>query len=196
MEVLNMNQSVAELLEVVGLNEEFTNESLRNLGDADSRYVKDLKLNFKTILKGDKLNQKEVALMGLALAANAANNPLQRFFRKLAEENEATMAEIGEAVACASLLSSNNVLYRFRHFVEKEKYGQIPARLRMNIMMTPVLGKEFFELISTAVSAVNGCQMCVASHENHLIELGTTEERIFESIRMASVIASMVKVIY
>lgn len=196
MEALAINESAAELLEVVGLPETFTNQSIQALGDADSRYLRDLKLNFKTILKGDKLNAKEVALMGVALASNAANDSLLTFFKKLAVEKEATEAEIGEAVACASLLSSNNVLYRFRHFVSKEKYGQIPARLRMNIMMSPVLGKEFFELISLAVSAVNGCQMCVASHENSLMELGTTEERVFESVRMASVITSMVKVIY
>lgn len=196
METSTINQSVVELLEVVGLPAEFTNESLKNLADSDSRYIKDLKLNVKTILKGNKLNSKEVALMGLALAANAANDPLQKFFRKLAEENEASVEEIGEAVACASLLSSNNVLYRFRHFVNKETYGQMPARLRMNIMMNPVMGKEFFELVSTAVSAVNGCEMCVASHENSLMELGTSEERVFESIRMASVITSLVKVIY
>lgn len=196
MEALAINESAAELLQVVGLPETFTNQSIQALGDADSRYLRDLKLNFKTILKGDKLNAKEVALMGVALASNAANDPLLTFFKTLAVEKEATEAEIGEAVACASLLSSNNVLYRFRHFVSKEKYGQIPARLRMNIMMSPVLGKEFFELISLAVSAVNGCQMCVASHENSLMELGTTEERVFESVRMASVITSMVKVIY
>ncbi len=196
MEAIDINESVAELLEVVGLPETFSNESLRNLSDGDSRYLRDLKLNFKTILKGDKLTGKEVALLGIALAANAANDPLQLFFKNLAIEKEATSAEMAEAVACASLLSSNNVLYRFRHFVGKEKYTQIPARLRMNIMMNPVLGKEFFELISLAVSAVNGCEMCVTSHEKSLMELESSEERVFESVRMASVITSLVKVIY
>jgi alkyl hydroperoxide reductase subunit D len=66
----------------------------------------------------------------------------------------------------------------------------------MNIMARPVTGKEFFELISLAVSAVNGCEMCVKAHEASLIELGAREERIFEAVRLAAVITSLSKVIY
>jgi alkyl hydroperoxide reductase subunit D len=80
--------------------------------------------------------------------------------------------------------------------MNKEKYNEIPARIKMNIMARPVVGKEFFELISLAVSAVNGCEMCVTSHEASLIELGSKEERIFESVRLAAVITSLSKVVY
>ena len=80
--------------------------------------------------------------------------------------------------------------------MNKEKYNEIPARIKMNIMARPVTGKEFFELISLAVSAVNGCEMCVKSHEVSLIELGAKEERIFESVRLASVITSLGKIVY
>jgi alkyl hydroperoxide reductase subunit D len=66
----------------------------------------------------------------------------------------------------------------------------------MNIMGRPVSGKEFFELISLAVSAVNGCEMCVSAHEASLIELGSKEDRIFEAVRLASVITSVSKIIY
>ena len=60
-------------------------------------------------------------------------------------------------------------------------------------MMSPVLGKEFFELISLAVSAVNGCEMCVKSHEISVIEAGSTEARVWDAIRLASVITSLGK---
>jgi lipoyl-dependent peroxiredoxin subunit D len=39
------------------------------------------------------------------------------------------------------------------------------TRIKMNIMMKPVTGKEFFELMSLTISAVNGCEMCVNAHE-------------------------------
>jgi alkyl hydroperoxide reductase subunit D len=87
-------------------------------------------------------------------------------------------------------------LYRFRHFVEKEVYNNAPARLRMNIMMNPVLGKEFFELVSLAVSAVNGCEMCVKSHEQSVLAAGSNESKIWDAIRIASIITSLGKVIY
>jgi alkyl hydroperoxide reductase subunit D len=94
------------------------------------------------------------------------------------------------------LLASNNIFYRFRHFTQKEKYTQIPARIRMQIMIKPVTGKEFFELMSLTISAVNGCEMCVNAHEDSLIKMGTTEERIFDAIRIASLVTASGKVIY
>ena len=153
-------------------------------------------MNFKNSFESDHLSKKEIALLGVALSANAGNRVLKQFFRENAASEGASGAEIAEAVACASLLSANNVFYRFRHFVGKEKYNEIPARIKMNIMAKPVSGKEFFELMSLAVSAVNGCEMCVRSHENSLIELGSKEERIFESVRLAAVITSVSKVVF
>jgi alkyl hydroperoxide reductase subunit D len=49
--------------------------------------------------------------------------------------------------------------------------------------------------MSLAISAVNGCEMCVKAHENSLIELGSKEERIFEAVRLAAVITSASKII-
>jgi alkyl hydroperoxide reductase subunit D len=165
------------------------------LVQGESKYVKDLKLNVNTILNPEHLNAKETALLGLSLAANAKNAALITFFEKQALAAECSIEEIAEAIACASLLASNNVLYRFRHFVKKEKYHQLPGKIRMNIMLKPVMGKELFELLSLAVSAVNGCELCVTSHEHSLIELGLSEEKIFEAVRMASVLTSLDKVV-
>ena len=79
--------------------------------------------------------------------------------------------------------------------MKKEKYTQLPARIKMNIMMKPVTGKEFFELISLAISAVNGCEICVNAYKESLLKLGSTEERIFEAVRFSAVYTSLSKVI-
>jgi alkyl hydroperoxide reductase subunit D len=142
------------------------------------------------------LSEKEAALIGLSTAVNNANEKLSAFYSRKAEEAGASAEDIAEAAACASLLSSNNIFYRFRHFTQKEKYTQIPARIRMQIMMKPVTGKEFFELLSLAISAVNGCEMCVNAHEDSLIKLGTAEERIFDAVRIASLVTATGKIIY
>jgi alkyl hydroperoxide reductase subunit D len=55
-------------------------------------------------------------------------------------------------------------------------------------MARPILGKEFFELVSLAVSAVNGCEACVVSHEASVRANGSSEARIFDAIRIASVV--------
>lgn len=194
-----MNEStevINEILTLVGLDSSYRTDSLALLEKGESRYLRDLKLNLSSTLTSEHLSAKEIGLIGLSIAANNNNKPLIDFYTRFAEQNEATAADIAEAVACASLLASNNVFYRFRHFTQKEKYTQIPARIRMQIMMKPVTGKEFFELLSLAVSAVNGCEMCVNAHEDSLIKMGTTEERIFDAVRIASLVTATGKVIY
>jgi len=187
---------IKELLESIQLDGDYRTTSLEILEKGESRYVRDLKVNFSSTLTSEYLSAKEIGLIGVSVAVNANNKPLTDFYTLFAEQNEATAAEIAEAAACASLLASNNVFYRFRHFTQKEKYTQIPARIRMQIMMKPITGKEFFELMSLAISAVNGCEMCVNSHEDSLIKLGAKEERIFDAVRIASLITATSKVIY
>ncbi|MBB6112810.1 carboxymuconolactone decarboxylase family protein [Mucilaginibacter lappiensis] len=194
-----MNEStevIQELLESIGIEKNYRTEALTLLEKGESRYLRDLKLNFTSTLTSAHLTAKECALLGLSTAVNNNNTPLTVFFTKYAQEQGADAAEIAEAVGCASLLASNNVFYRFRHFTQKEKYTQIPARIRMQLMMKPVTGKEFFELMSLAISAVNGCEMCVNAHEDSLIKLSTTEERIFDAVRIASLITSAGKLIF
>lgn len=189
------SESTQEFLSFLQLDAGFQTEALDALEKGNSRYLADLKLNFKNSMESEWLNPKEIALLGIALSANLNHRVLRTFFEKKATGENSSPEEMGEAVACASLLSANNVFYRFRHFMGKEKYTEIPARIKMNIMVRPVTGKEFFELMSLAISAANGCEMCVKAHEASLIELGSKEERIFEAVRLAAVIASASKVL-
>lgn len=185
-----------EILEALGIDNDYRTESLELLEKGESRYLRDLKLNLTSTLTSEHLSTKECALIGLSAAINNNNKVLTQYFTRYAEEQGATAAETAEAAGCASLLASNNVFYRFRHFTQKEKYSQIPARIRMQIMMKPVIGKEFFELMSLAISAINGCEMCVNAHESSLIKMGTTEERIFDAVRIASLVTATGKIIF
>jgi len=189
-------ETINELLQTIGLDTTYRNASLSLLEKGESRYVRDLKLNFNSTLTSAHLSEKECALLGLATAVNNNNIPLVDFYTAYAERTGATAEDTAEAAGCASLLASNNIFYRFRHFTQKEKYTQIPARIRMQLMMKPVTGKEFFELMSLTISAVNGCEMCVNAHEDSLIKLGTTEERIFDAVRIASLVTSFGKIIF
>jgi len=190
------SESTQEFLDFLKLEKDYSTHALDLLEEGKSRYLADLKINFKNSFESEYLSKKEIALLGVALAVNANSKILRAFFSDNGRQEGASAEEIAEAVACASLLSANNVFYRFRHFLNKEKYNEIPARIKMNIMARPVTGKEFFELVSLAVSAVNGCEMCVKAHEASLIELGAKEERVFEAVRLAAVITSLTKVVY
>ena len=194
-----MNEStelIQDILESLDTATDYRTRSLELLEVGNSRYLRDLKLNFSSTLVSEYLTSKEIGLLGLSVAVNEKNNLLIGYFKKFAVDNEASAEDVAEAGACASLLASNNIFYRFRHFTQKEKYSQIPARIRMQIMMKPATGKEFFELMSLVISAVNGCEMCVNSHEDSLIKLGTVEERIFDAVRIASIITATGKVFF
>lgn len=191
-----MEETMIDLLKDLGLEGSAYTPSTQMLLSGESKYVRDLRMNVKSVLEVETLNRKETALLALSIAVNNNNKILQNAFEARAKSFDATAEEVGEAVAVASLLSANNVFYRFRHFVDKESYNTMRASLRMNIMARPVMGKEFFELTSLAVSAVNGCEMCVKSHEVSVLEAGSSEARIWDAIRLAAVITSLCKVIH
>lgn len=179
------------LLKDLQLGEESLTPQLNALKAANSRYLKDLKLNLSTALNAESLGKKEAFLIAFAVAVNEKNTALQQSFEQRALELGATAAEIAEVTSCTSLMNANNVYYRFRHFMHDEFYDKAQAGIRMSIMANPVLGKELFELISLVVSAVNGCSLCVTSHEATLLKHGTGKQRIHDAVRLGAVIKSL-----
>ena len=87
----------------------------------------------------------------------------------------------------AALMAMNNIYYRFVHLVGGD-YANLPARLRMNVIGKPSIEKVDFELWSLAVSAVNGCGMCLESHEKVVRAGGLSTEQIQAAVRIASVV--------
>jgi alkyl hydroperoxide reductase subunit D len=55
-------------------------------------------------------------------------------------------------------------------------------------MAKPATSKLNFELFSLAVSAINGCETCVRSHEGVLTEGGLSENAVQDAVRIAATI--------
>ncbi|MGZ3958371.1 MAG: carboxymuconolactone decarboxylase family protein [Flavisolibacter sp.] len=185
------SDSALALLTELGLGEAQLTETLRLLSRTDARYLRDLKINVNNALSAETLSRKEAYLLAFAVAVNEKNEALKKAFSALAMQQEATEKELAEVVSCTSLLNANNVYYRFRHFMQEDFYNNAPAGIRMSIMAQPLLGKEFFELVSLAVSALNGCSLCVTSHEKTLVDQGTPKQRIHDAVRLTAVIKSL-----
>ncbi len=173
-----------DMIADVGLDPAAAFPVLDSLVNANARYVKDARINMKNTLASDHLSEKETALIAYAVAVNNQHAGLRDAFAKRAAAAGATGEEIAEMAACASLLSVN-----------KESYSQKQARIKMSIMARPVTGKLFFELASLAVSAVNGCEACVASHEHSVLEAGATEDQVFDAVRLAAVVTGTCKLL-
>jgi lipoyl-dependent peroxiredoxin subunit D len=106
---------------------------------------------------------------------------------------EAVQAEA--ARAAAAIMGMNNVYYRFLHLVEDDEYARLPAKLRMNVIGSPGIAKADFELISLAVSAVNGCGKCVTAHERVLRQHEVGREAVQSAVRIASVMHALAGVL-
>lgn len=188
---MSLQETKTDLLKDLRIEEVPDFVSLDQMVSGETRYLRDLRINLKNTLASENFTPKEAYLIALAVAVNEKNEVLIRSFSQLAADNGAADPELAEVHACASMLAVNNVLYRFRHFAKNETYNNMPAGIKMNVMMNPVLGKELFELLSLVVSAVNGCETCVSSHEASLRKLGTSEPRIFDAIRLASIVRGL-----
>lgn len=180
-----------DFLKEFGIAEDNLNDNVKLLAQTNSRYLKDLKINVNNALQAVTLVKKEAYLLAFAVAINEKNAILEKAFSTQARAEGATDEEIAEIISCTSLLNANNVYYRFRHFLKDEYYTNAQAGIRMNIMANPVLGKEFFELTSLVVSALNGCELCVTSHEKTLLAHGTNKQRIHDAVRLGAVIRSL-----
>ena len=190
------NDTFNNLLADLQIPDYIPSANVQALVVAESRFIKDLKINVGNVLNNTQyLSRKEALLIALAVAINEKSALLQESFTNLAKEAGATEAEIAEIVACTALMNTNNVFYRFRHFMQKDFYTNQPAGIKMSVMMNPVTGKEFFELVSLVISAVNGCEMCVSSHEQSVLQHGSSESKVFEAVKTGAVIKGLVAVL-
>jgi len=183
--------NAAVLLQELGIDAAHVSPSLRLLATTDSRYLRDLKINISNALQAESLTAKEAYLIAFAVAVNEKNSLLLNAFMEKARAEGATDKELAETISCTSLMSANNVYYRFRHFMNEEFYTNAQAGIRMSIMANPILGKELFEIISLVVSAVNGCEMCVTSHEKNIVLHGASKQKIHDSVRLGAVVKSL-----
>lgn len=161
--------------------------SIEILKNALPEYARDLKLNLSS-LAGEASLTEQQRWGALLAAAIASRHPVVI----AAIETEAAQRLSPEAAnaarIAAALMAMNNIYYRFVHLVGDADYAAMPARLRMTAMAKPGVDKADFELWSLAVSAVNGCGMCIASHEAALRQHGVGKEAIQAAARVAAVV--------
>ena len=190
------NETFSNMLNDLQIPEYTPSATAQQLLVAESKYIKDLKINVSNVLNNTQyLNKKEALLLAYAVAVNEKFDLLKDSFRVQAQEAGANEAELAEIVSCTSLMNANNVFYRFRHFMNKDFYTNTPAGIKMSIMMNPVLGKEFFELVSLVISSINGCEMCITSHEASILQHGGSESRILEGVKLGAIIKSLIAVL-
>lgn len=157
-------------------------------------YAKDLKLNLSSIRQEEVLNPQRRWGTLLATALASRNASLIAAIAAEAAQHLSPEAQ-NAAKAAAAIMGMNNIYYRFVHLSSEKAYSTMPAKLRMQVIGNPGVDKADFELWSLAVSAVNGCGMCIDSHEKVLRNAGVSQEEIQAAVRIASVVHAIAAVL-
>ena len=161
--------------------------SLEALRNALPEYARDIRLNLGSLATEPVLTEQQRA--GAFVAAALASRNALVIEALVGEFGPRLSPEALEAAkTSAAIMAMTNVYYRFTHLVANDEYSKLPAKLRMNALAKPGVDRVDFELWSIAVSAVNGCGMCLDSHEKIVRQHGATAETVQAVVRIASTV--------
>lgn len=168
--------------------------SINELKNKVPDYAKDIKLNLSSLAADETLDAQKLWGTFLASALATGNADVIAAVEAEAVQN-LSEAALKAAKSAAAIMAMNNVYYRFVHMASNTDYGNMPAKLRMNVIGNPGVEKADFELWSLAVSAINGCGMCIDAHEAALRKEGVSSSEIQAAVRIASTVAAVASVL-
>ena len=166
--------------------------SIDTLRNALPAYAKDLSLNLSSLMNETVLSEQQKWGCFIACAYAVGTGSV---IRALEDGCPLSAEALTAAKAAAAIMGMNNVYYRTLHLMKNREYATLPAKLRMNIIANPGVDKNDFELWSMAVSAVNGCGMCLDSHEEELRKRGVANTVVQASIRIGAAVNAVSRVI-
>ena len=169
--------------------------SLDALRETLPAYAKDLSLNLSSLAAETLLTDQQKWGAFVASAYAVGQPAVVKAVEAAATDAGLSPEALNAAKAAAAIMGMNNVYYRAVHLLSNKEYGTLPARLRMNVLANPGVEKVDFELWSTAVSAVNGCGMCLDAHEAELKAHGVTAPQIQTALRIAAVVNAASRVL-
>jgi alkyl hydroperoxide reductase subunit D len=166
--------------------------SIDTLRQAMPAYAKDISLNLSSLMNETILTdqQKWGCFIASAYAVGA-----RAVIRALEYGCPLTPEALTAAKAAAAIMGMNNIYYRALHLMHNREYATLPAKLRMNVIANPGVDKNDFELWCTAVSAINGCGMCLDSHEEELRKRAVPSQAIQTALRIAAVVNAASRIV-
>ncbi|HEX8233484.1 MAG TPA: carboxymuconolactone decarboxylase family protein [Caulobacteraceae bacterium] len=169
--------------------------SLDALREVLPAYAKDLSLNLSSLANETVLSDQQKWGCFLASAHAVGEKQTINSIASAAEAGGLAPGAATAAKAAAAIMGMNNVYYRSLHLLNNPDYRTLPARLRMNILANPGVEKADFELWSLAVSAINGCGMCLESHEAELRKRNVSNIQIQAALRIGAVVNAVARVL-
>lgn len=157
-------------------------------------YGQDLSRNLTVLLGETLLSQQQKWGTFLASAHAVGVREVVQHFEAAASAILSPEA-MSAAKTASAIMAMNNVYYRALHLMENPEYQGLRSGLRMNLLTNPGVDKLDFELWSFAVSAINGCAVCMDSHEKVLRDHGISDVQVQTALRIAATVNAISAVI-
>ena len=157
-------------------------------------YAKDIRLNLSNLfgnIESSGLTSTQFYGSALAIAYSLKNKTLIRTL-EFECQNAGFSDLFFAAKTAATLMAMNNIYYRAIHLAENKELSAMPANLRMNGLIHHGIDKVDFELFALAVSAINGCGLCVHSHVKQLLAHSVIKIAIQSVLRLAATLNALV----
>lgn len=168
------------------------NAAIETLRAALPDAARDTKINLGTVLTSDgapDLSDSQIWSIALAVAYATKHDRVATAVEADARQHLDDV-HVNAARTAATVMAMNNVYYRFLHLAGDAELSKMPARLRMNGLASHGISKIDFELMALAVSAVNGCGMCIESHVHEVTKQGASKLAVQSSVRIAAVLVA------
>lgn len=169
--------------------------SLDALRETLPAYAKDLSLNLSSLANETVLTDQQKWGAFVASAHAVGQRAVVGALEAQARAAGLSEPALQAAKSAAAIMGMNNVYYRALHLISNPEYRTLPARLRMNVLANPGVEKVDFELWSLAVSAINGCGMCLDSHEAELKKHGVQAQQVQAALRIGAVVNAVSRVL-
>ena len=168
--------------------------TLENIKSLIPDYAKDQRVNLDNVLKAENLSEEQVMMVALASAFTIGQADILKNIDTMATDL-LDEAHIQAAKTAAALMGMNNIYYRFLHLSKYAEFMQLPARLRMQGLQGHGIDQGDFELMAQAVSAINGCGMCIESHNAALLKHDFSKVQIQDAVRIGAVLKAVADIV-
>ena len=161
--------------------------------------VRDAALNLSRSLDGDSalLARGDRPIIGYGVVVAKTGSPqkgLAQWLADAAKQAGKTDDELEAAQAVALACATYNGYYKFRSLVDQSKdFDGFGTALRASPFVRSALSKTLVELVSLAVSVMNGCGQCVNGHVQTIRQAGLSNPNaaIDEAVRISAVVAAL-----
>jgi len=148
-------------------------------------------MNFKKFVWSEgKLDVRNKGAVALATAVHAESQPWADFFKQRCLALGWSETQIAEIVAVASTNYMYNTFFKFRDLSGSELFSGMGVGLRAHTLSATSFSESQAELISTAVSVLNGCRPCTSGHVEAARRLKISDEQLLETVQCAATVAA------